>query len=90
VLAYAFNPIDLIPDFIPVLGLLDAAILVPLGINLALRLIAPEVMADAQQRATEMDQQDRPTSVIGAVVIVLLWLIATGLAGRFFWLKSQA
>lgn len=51
VLAYAFSPIDLIPDFIPVLGYLDDLIVVPLGIALALKMIPPQVMADARQRA---------------------------------------
>lgn len=89
VLAYAFSPIDLIPDFIPVLGLLDDAILLPLGITLALRLIPADVMADAQERARETGGQARPTSVVGAVVIVLLWLTVVGLVGWWVWRRVQ-
>lgn len=85
VLAYASSPIDLIPDFIPVLGLLDDALLLPLGIMLALRLIPPPVMTDARKRAEALDRQARPTSVVGAVVIVLLWLIVVVLVGRYVW-----
>ncbi|GAA5512424.1 hypothetical protein Dcar01_01138 [Deinococcus carri] len=90
VLAYAFSPIDLIPDFILVLGLLDDAILLPLGITLALRLIPPPIMAEAQERAEALDRKDRPTSIVGAVVIVLLWLNVVGLVGRYVWWRLRS
>ena len=76
VAAYAFSPIDLIPDFIPVLGYLDDLIIVPLGIALAVRLIPPEVMAE--HRATAL--QDRPVSTAGAVIIVMVWIAASAVA----------
>jgi uncharacterized membrane protein YkvA (DUF1232 family) len=82
VAAYAFSPIDLIPDFIPVLGYVDDLILVPLGVLLALRLIPAPVMADCRQRAREA--QARPVNWLAAAVIVLVWL---GLAALgVFWL----
>ncbi|MBC7951597.1 MAG: DUF1232 domain-containing protein [Rhodospirillaceae bacterium] len=75
VVAYALSPIDLIPDFIPVLGYLDDLILVPLGIWLVLRLIPPEVMADARIQAA---QAGRPGSNWwGLVIVVTVW-VATG------------
>jgi len=81
VVAYALSPIDLIPDFIPVLGLLDDLVIVPLGLSLALRLVPAEVMADARARAAELSE--RPTNRVAAVVIVLIWL---ALAGLVVWL----
>ena len=79
VLAYAFSPIDLIPDFIPVLGFLDDALLLPLGIALALRLIPPAVMVESRVQAATI--ADKPVSRAGAVAIVLLWLAALLLCG---------
>ena len=79
VVAYALSPIDLIPDFIPVLGYLDDLILVPLGIALALRMIPPQVMADCRARAQEALAENRPQSRIVAVVIVAIWLLLAGL-----------
>lgn len=74
VAAYAFSPIDLIPDFIPVLGLLDDLILVPLGIALVLRLIPAEQMA--RHRAAAEAAADQPRSWTGAIAIVAIWLLA--------------
>ena len=71
VAAYAVSLIDLIPDFIPVLGYLDDLILVPLGIALAIRLIPPAVMAEHRQRA---EVQTRSVSIVAGVVIVLVWV----------------
>ena len=79
VLAYAFSPIDLIPDFVPILGYLDDLILIPLGIVLALKLIPKEVVEEYRQKATEMK---RPKSWIGAVVIGIIWMAA------FVWVVS--
>ncbi|MBP0638701.1 DUF1275 domain-containing transporter [Cupriavidus sp. AcVe19-6a] len=72
--AYALSPIDLIPDFIPVLGYLDDVVLVPLGLLLAIRLIPLEVMR--QHRATAAATLNRPVSHVAALVIVTLWTIA--------------
>lgn len=74
VVAYALSPIDLIPDFIPVLGYLDDLVLVPLGIWLVLRMIPPEVMADARQAARAADRPGK--SRWGLVIVVALWVAA--------------
>lgn len=79
VAAYAFSPLDLIPDFIPVLGYLDDLILVPLGIALVVRLIPAPIMAECRARAQAV--VDRPTSRVAAGVIVAIWLLLTVLAG---------
>lgn len=76
VAAYALSPIDLIPDFIPILGYLDDIIIVPLGIALAIRMIPPDLMADFRKQAVSMD---RPSNRYVAAIIVGVWLIG-GLA----------
>lgn len=73
VAAYALSPIDLIPDFIPVLGYLDDLLLVPLGIAIVIRLIPPELMALFRSEADRRSQ--RPTSRAAAFVIVALWVL---------------
>ena len=83
VAAYALSPIDLIPDFIPVLGYLDDLVIVPLGLMLVLRLVPPEVMTAARAKAA--DTVDRPTSRVMAVVIVAIWIIAIGVTGLWVW-----
>jgi uncharacterized membrane protein YkvA (DUF1232 family) len=75
VAAYALSPIDLIPDFIPVLGYLDDVIIVPLGIGLALRLIPPSLLEEHRHTAIERSQQ-RPTSYVGAAIILSMWCVA--------------
>jgi uncharacterized membrane protein YkvA (DUF1232 family) len=87
VVAYAFSPLDLIPDFIPVLGYLDDLILVPLGIALAIKMIPPAVMADSRVRAQEMLGQDRPRSWIAGAAIIAIWL---GLAALTIFLVLRA
>jgi uncharacterized membrane protein YkvA (DUF1232 family) len=79
VVAYAFSPIDLIPDFVPVLGLLDDLILIPLGIAAAIKMIPPEVMAECRARAAEAAASGRPVSRVAAAVIVGVWILAAAL-----------
>ena len=74
VTAYALSPIDLIPDFIPVIGLLDDAILIPLGIWLFVRML-PEGLFD-EHRAAAAAAAERPGSAWGALIVVALWLLA--------------
>jgi uncharacterized membrane protein YkvA (DUF1232 family) len=89
VVAYALSPIDLIPDFIPVLGLLDDLILVPLGIALAIRLIPGDVWADAQEKSAAISRGERPTNRVAAAIIILVWIaiLAFGIlvVWRWFW-----
>lgn len=83
VVAYAVSPIDLIPDFIPVLGLLDEMILVPLGVALAVRL-TPKPLWEALLREAEAAPQRVPRVWWGAALIVLVWALL--LAGASWWL----
>ena len=82
VAAYALSPIDLIPDFIPVLGYLDDLLIVPLGIMLAVKLIPEPIMADLRVKATE---QGRPTSKAGLVAVILIWIAAIGFTAWLIW-----
>jgi uncharacterized membrane protein YkvA (DUF1232 family) len=75
VLAYAFSPIDLIPDFIPVLGYLDDLIIVPIGITLTLKMIPAQVMIDARKQAAELLEQGEPISRVGVIIVIVIWLI---------------
>ena len=77
VAAYALSPIDLIPDFIPVLGYLDDLLIVPLGLMLVIRLLPPQVLADARIKASAALR--RPRSRVGAVAVVLVWLLGAAL-----------
>ena len=77
VVAYLFSPIDLIPDFIPVIGFLDDLIIIPFGIVLVLKLIPPQVMVECRAQAAL--EHARPTNWAAAIVIVLVWLLLAGL-----------
>jgi uncharacterized membrane protein YkvA (DUF1232 family) len=79
VAGYALSPVDLIPDFIPVVGYLDDVILVPLGVLLVVKLMPPGIMAE--HRALAAASQDRPVSRGAAVTIAIVWLTCGGLAG---------
>lgn len=76
VVAYAFSPIDLVPDFIPVLGYLDDLLLIPLGVGLALRMIPQPVMAECRLKAQQHLSQPRPKRWQGFVIVGLMWLSA--------------
>ena len=75
VVAYAFSPIDLIPDPIPVLGYLDDLILIPLGIALALKMIPLPVLADCREKAQTIIAQGKPANWVAAGVILVIWLL---------------
>jgi uncharacterized membrane protein YkvA (DUF1232 family) len=77
--AYALSPIDLIPDFIPILGFVDEVLLLPLAIAGVLKLVPADVMAES--RAAAAAAAERPTSRVGAVVVVAVWVAAIGLIG---------
>ena len=80
VVGYALSPIDLIPDFIPVLGYLDDLVLIPLGIALTLRMIPPAVMVECRARARSELADGKPVSRVAAAVIVTIWLGLAALA----------
>ena len=85
VVAYAFSPIDLIPDFIPVLGYLDDLILVPLGVAAAIKMIPPEVMAEYRAKAqTEMDS-GKPVNWLMTSVIILVWVGLAVMCMKWVW-----
>lgn len=84
VAAYALSPIDLIPDFIPVIGYLDDLLIVPLGLALVVRLTPPEVLESA--RAKALQTASKPVSYAAAASFVLLWLLLAWLAVR--WVRT--
>jgi uncharacterized membrane protein YkvA (DUF1232 family) len=83
IVAYAFSPIDLIPDFIPVLGYVDDLVLIPLGIAVAIRMIPPEVLAECRSRAQASKAGDKPIGRTAAVVIVGIWILLAALCVRW-------
>jgi uncharacterized membrane protein YkvA (DUF1232 family) len=83
VAAYALSPIDLIPDFVPVLGYLDDVVLVPLGILLAVRLVPPALMAEFRADAERRGQ--KPVSRAGAAAILAAWVIGAALVAWSLW-----
>lgn len=87
VAAYALSPIDLIPDFIPVLGYLDDLLIVPAGIWLSLKLIPPEVIAEHRKAVEQAPRDARPVSYSAGAVIVAVWLACA--AALFHWLAAK-
>jgi uncharacterized membrane protein YkvA (DUF1232 family) len=79
IVAYAFSTIDLIPDFVPVLGYLDDLILIPLGITLAMKMVPPTVLAECRARAKETIQSGKPFSRVAGAVIVVIWIFLAAL-----------
>jgi uncharacterized membrane protein YkvA (DUF1232 family) len=79
IVAYAFSPIDLIPDFVPVLGYVDDLILIPIGIALAIRMVPPSVLAECRAQAQEVILQGKPVSRFAGVVIVVIWITLAAL-----------
>ena len=88
VVGYAFSPIDLIPDPIPILGYLDDLILIPLGITIALKIIPKEVLAECREQAKEIMLQGKPVNKVAAIVIVGIWIalaiIAVAVMVKYF------
>jgi len=79
VVAYAFSPLDLVPDFIPVLGYLDDLVLIPLGIALAIRMIPPSVLEESREKAQAVMRDGKPVNRVAAVAIIALWLALAAL-----------
>ncbi len=84
IVAYALSPIDLIPDFIPVLGVLDDLLIVPLGIMLVLKLMPPALMAEFREKAALLSA--RPKNNYAAAAIIILWLLTAAIC--LLWLRS--
>jgi len=82
VVGYAFSPIDLVPDFIPILGYLDDLVLVPLGIALALRFIPEDVLNDCRAQSRNLMAQGKPVSWGAVAVIIAIWVLLAVLAIR--------
>lgn len=80
VVGYAFSPIDLIPDPIPILGYLDDLVLVPLGIALAIKMIPPGILAEHRERAQAVMAAGKPVNWIAAAVVVVVWISLATLA----------
>jgi uncharacterized membrane protein YkvA (DUF1232 family) len=80
VVGYVFSPIDPIPDFIPVIGLLDEMVVVPIGVALAAKLVPPDVFAECREKARGVAEGEKPVSRISAVVVVAVWLLCVALA----------
>lgn len=74
VIGYALSPIDLVPDFIPILGYLDDLILIPLGIHLALKLIPEKIMMECRSKSSEAFATGKPKNWIAGSIIILLWV----------------
>lgn len=93
IVAYALSPIDLIPDFVPVLGYLDDVILIPLGIALAIKLIPADVLAECRARAETAMTSDKPVSRAAATVIIAIWILLGALGGLWAygaWIRRRA
>ena len=86
VVGYALSPIDLIPDFIPVIGYLDDVLLLPGLIWLAVRMLPTDVLEDCRDRADHWmaEKREKPRSFVGAVVIVAIWVMVAVVTYRFF------
>jgi uncharacterized membrane protein YkvA (DUF1232 family) len=85
VAAYALSPIDLIPDFIPIIGYLDDLVLVPLGIWMVVRLIPDELMGEFRAEAARINT--RPRSLAGAAVVIIAWVFAAAMLTWWLWPK---
>ena len=83
--AYALSPIDLIPDFIPIIGYLDDLLIVPLGLMLVIRLLPPDVLSDSREKANAL--LARPKSYVTAIVVVCVWLLCA--MGFFYWWRIR-
>lgn len=84
VVAYALSPIDLIPDFIPVLGYLDDLILLPLGISLAIKMLPPRLMDECRERARMTFAEGKPVNRLAGFMILLIWVGTLLLGGSLF------
>jgi len=91
IVAYALSPIDLIPDFVPILGYLDDLVLIPLGIALAIRMIPSSILEECRARSQETLRSGKPVSRIVGIVIVAIWIALAALcaAWAYFYLNPS-
>jgi uncharacterized membrane protein YkvA (DUF1232 family) len=82
VVGYALSPIDLIPDFIPVIGYLDDLVLIPLGLMLVIRMIPADVLAECRQKSEEIVDRVTRAGKIAAAVIIVIWILMAALIVR--------
>jgi uncharacterized membrane protein YkvA (DUF1232 family) len=91
VVAYALSPIDLIPDFIPVLGYLDDLVLIPLGIALVIKLIPPSVLDECKEKARRRIDQAKSKTWVAVAFIIVIWVLLAAFLSRFlfklFWVR---
>jgi uncharacterized membrane protein YkvA (DUF1232 family) len=80
VVGHVFSPIDLIPDFIPGVGLLDEMVVVPVGVLIAARMIPPDVFEECREKARRVAEGEKPVSWVAAVAVVAVWLLCVALA----------
>lgn len=83
VVAYAFSPIDLIPDFIPVIGYLDDLILVPLGIIVTLKMIPSDILEEKREQARHMVKSDKPKNWFAGAVFIIIWILLAVWLGKW-------
>jgi uncharacterized membrane protein YkvA (DUF1232 family) len=80
IVGYVFSPIDPIPDFIPILGLLDELVVVSIGVIVARKMIPEDVFEECREKAREVAEGEKPVSRVAAVVVVAVWLLCVALA----------
>jgi uncharacterized membrane protein YkvA (DUF1232 family) len=80
IVGYVFSPIDPIPDFIPVVGLLDELVVVPIGVIIARKMIPEDVFEECREKAREVAEGEKPVSRVAAMVVVAVWLLCVALA----------
>lgn len=85
IVAYAFSPIDLIPDFVPVLGYLDDLVLIPMGVAFVIKLVPPHILTECRTRARETIQNKKHRNWIAGVVIIVIWVLAAALCIKWFY-----
>jgi uncharacterized membrane protein YkvA (DUF1232 family) len=91
IVAYALSPIDLIPDFVPILGYLDELVLIPLGIALAIKMIPGSILEECRARSQETLRSGKSVSRIAGIVIVAIWIALAALAAAwaYFYLNPS-
>jgi len=85
VVGYAFSPIDLIPDFIPIIGYLDDLVLIPAGVALSLRMIPGDILGECREKAREEPKGKRPIFWASGAIIILIWLFVLFLFAWLIW-----